>query len=165
MFGLWWSVRRTVLSALDRDLMTDLLDDVTALDDEALLKAFLDRCISHRGWNHVAHVRTACIHAARHDLDEAHLRLRAGIIRLNERHGLFESGARGYFETLTRAWLHLVDDARRRTGVDDSRELLEVAPDLLDRSLPLRHYSHDVLNSLHARSVFVTPDLLPLPER
>lgn len=145
--------------------MTDLFDDVSGIDDEALLSAFLERRISHRGWSHTAHVRTACIHAARHDLDEAHLRLRVGIIRLNERHGLVESGARGYFETLTRAWLHLVDDARRRTGLDDSRELLIAAPELLDRTLPLRHYSKELLSGVRARSIFLPPDLAPLPDR
>lgn len=145
--------------------MAELLDDISALDDEALLEAFLARQISSRGWSHVAHVRTACILTARHDLDEAHLRLRAGIIRLNERHGLVETSARGYFETLTRAWLHLVDDARRRTGVDDSRQLLAAAPELLDRELPRRHYSKELLRTVRARSVFVPPDLTPLPDR
>lgn len=145
--------------------MTDLLDDVRELDDEGLLDAFLDRRISERGWSHMAHVRTACVHAARYDLDEAHLRLRAGIIRLNERHGLVESSARGYCETLTRAWLHLVDEARRRMRLDDSRALLRASPELLDRALPLRHYSKALLMSVRARSVFVPPDLVPLPER
>lgn len=145
--------------------MTDLFDDVSALDDETLLSAFLERRISPQGWTHIAHVRTACIHVARHDLDEAHLRLRAGIIRLNQRHGLVESSARGYAETLTRAWLHLVDEARRRIGVDDSRRLLTAGPELLDRTLPLRHYSPEVLNSVRARSVFVPPNLAALPDR
>lgn len=143
----------------------DLIDDIDPLDDEALLDAFLERRITERGWSHTAHLRTACIHAARYDLDEAHLRLRAGIIRLNASHGLIESSARGYFETLTRAWLHLVDDARRRAGIDDSRALLAAAPELLDRELPLRHYSSDVLDSVRARSVCVAPDLAPLPDR
>lgn len=139
------------------------IDDVAPLDDEALLSAFLEQRISARGWSHEAHVRTAFVHAARLPLDEAHLRLRAGIIRLNQAHGLVETGARGYFETLTRAWLHLVDDARRRTSATDSRRLLALAPELLDRALPLRHYSKEVLSSVRARSVFVPPDLSPLP--
>jgi hypothetical protein len=143
----------------------ELLDDVCELDDEQLLSAFVERRISHRGWTHDAHLRTACIHAARFDLDEAHLRIRAGIIRLNERHGLVETSARGYFETLTRAWLQLVDDARRRLSIDDSRALLAAAPELRDRTLPARYYSKALLMSVRARSVFVPPDLAPLPDR
>jgi len=97
-------------------------------------------------------------------LDEAHLRLRAGIIRLNERHGLIETSSRGYFETLTRVWLVLVADARARTGATSSRELLERSPELCDRSLPSRYYSRELLGSVRARSIFVAPDLEPLPE-
>jgi hypothetical protein len=69
--------------------------------------------------------------------------MRAGIIRLNERHGLVETSVRGYFETLTRAWVVLVADARRRSLVTSSAELLATP---------------------RARSIFVAPDLLSLPE-
>jgi hypothetical protein len=109
------------------------------------------------------HIRTAFVFLQRFSLDEAHLRMRAGIIRLNERHGLVETSARGYFETLTRVWLVLVADARRRTAAGDSCALLLAAPELMDRSLPLRHYSRAVLAETRARALFVPPDLAPLP--
>jgi hypothetical protein len=145
--------------------MTPEIDDVTRLDDDALLAAFEVQGITAKGWTHEAHLRVAFVLAARHDLDEAHLRIRAGIIRLNQRHGLVETGARGYFETLTRAWLHLVDEARRRTGAADSRACLLASPELFDRALPLRHYSREVLGTVRARSVLVPPDVSPLPTR
>ena len=134
------------------------------MDDQALWEAFVSGSLSHAEWTHEAHVRTAFLHAQRYSLDEAHLRLRAGIIRLNERHGLIESSSRGYFETLTRAWLVLVADARLRSGAMDSRELLERCPELRDRALPSRHYSKELLASPRARSIFVAPDLEPLPD-
>ncbi|HKO52328.1 MAG TPA: hypothetical protein VJV79_31685 [Polyangiaceae bacterium] len=109
-------------------------------------------------------MRIAYLHSRQYPLDEAHLRLRAGIIRLNERHGLIESGERGYFETLTRVWLVLVADAAARSGAASSRELLERCPELDDRTLPSRHYSQRLLASIRARSIFVAPDLEPLPE-
>jgi len=115
-------------------------------------------------WTHEAHLRTAFLHAQRHSLDEAHLRLRAGIIRLNERHGLVETSARGYFETLTRVWLVLVADARARSEAADSYELLERCPELYDRTLPSRYYSKELLSSVRARSIFVAPDRAPLPD-
>jgi hypothetical protein len=66
-------------------------------------------------------------------------------------------------ETLTRVWLILVADARRRTAAEDSRVLLAAAPELWDRALPLRHYSKSLLFGKQARATFVEPDLAPLP--
>lgn len=133
------------------------------MHDPELWRRFATQDLTHAEWDHRTHVRTAYLHVARFPLDEAHLRMRAGIIRLNHRHGLEETPARGYFETLTRVWLHLVLDAARRIGPSSSLDLLERGPELLDRLLPLRHYSKEHLTSAHARAVFVAPDLEPLP--
>ena len=137
------------------------------MDDAGLWAAFSNSLLTQQQWTHEAHVRCAFLCLQRFDLDEAHLRLRAGIIRLNERHGLCESSTRGYFETLTRAWLVLVSDAARRSRAANSSELLERCPELLDRGLTLRYYSQERLSSVRARAIFVEPDLarLPDPER
>jgi hypothetical protein len=134
------------------------------MDDQALWQGFGNSSLTGAQWTHEAHVRTAFLHSRQYPLDEAHLRLRAGIIRLNERHGLVETGARGYFETLTRVWLVLVADACTRSGATNSRELLERCPELYDRTLPSRYYSKELLASVRARSIFVAPDLGPLPD-
>ena len=134
------------------------------MDDQALWQAFSSSSLTAAQWTHEAHVRTAFLHARRYPLDEAHLRLRAGIIRLNERHALVETSTRGYFETLTRVWLVLVADACARSGAATSSELLERCPELFDRTLPSRHYSQPLLASVRARSIFVGPDLEPLPD-
>lgn len=134
------------------------------MDDETLWEAFARHALSATEWTHEAHVRVAYLHVTRYALDEAHLRMRAGIIRMNERHGLTESVERGYFETLTRVWLVLVLDASRRARVRDSVALLSACPELFDRKLPLKHYSSEVLRTARARAIFVEPDLLPLPE-
>ena len=133
------------------------------MDDQTLWQAFTRSSLTSAEWTHETHVRTAFLHAQQYALDEAHLRLRAGIIRLNERHGLVETSTRGYFETLTRVWLVLVADARARSGACSSQELLERCPELADRTLPSRHYSKQLLASVRARSIFVAPDLEPLP--
>jgi hypothetical protein len=104
----------------------------------------------------------AWLHLERYALDEAHLRMRAGIVRLNAAHGLVESPARGYHETLTRVWLVLVAEARRLARAADSRAFVADHP--LDRDAPLRFYSRERLFSLAARSMFVAPDRAPLPE-
>lgn len=131
------------------------------LDDPSLWRAFQDHTLHHAEWTHVAHLRVAWLHMARHDLDEAHLRMRIGIIWLNAAHGLVESETRGYHETLTRVWLVLVRDARRRHPCPDSVSFL--ATPGLDRDAPLRYYSRERLFSVAARAVFVAPDIAELP--
>lgn len=134
------------------------------MDDETLWASFTASTLPAAEWTHEAHVRTAFLFSRQFSLDEAHLRMRAGIIRLNERHGLVETSERGYFETLTRVWLVFVTDARLRSSAQSSRELLERCPELMDRTLPLRHYSKALLSTVRARALFVPPDLAPLPE-
>lgn len=133
------------------------------MGDDELFETFCASAIPADQWTHEAHLRVAFCFATRFGLDEAHLRMRAGIIRMNERHGLVETGARGYFETLTRVWLALVADAARRTGGTRSQDVLRDAPELQDRELPLRHYARETLMSVRARSIFVEPDVSPLP--
>lgn len=136
------------------------------MDDDELWRRFSAQELTHAEWNHEAHVRTAYLHVARWPLDEAHLRMRAGIIRLNQRHGLVESPERGYFETLTRVWLVLVGAAAKQCvpQPSGSLDLLERRPELRDRDLPLAHYSRERLLSTQARAIFVAPDRAPLPD-
>src|SRR5262245_46179590 len=133
-----------------------------SLDDDSLWRAFHDRALSHAEWTHTAHLRVAWLHLARYALDEAHLRMRVGIIRLNAAHGLVGTEKRGYHETLTRVWLGLVREASRRTPCADSASFL-AAPGL-ERDAPLRYYSRERLFSVAARAMYVAPDLAALPE-
>lgn len=131
------------------------------LDDDALWSAFHDRTLPAAQWTHVAHVRVAWMHLTRHALDEAHVLMRVGIIRLNAAHGLVETATRGYHETITRVWLILVAAARQRDPGSDSRAFL--AAHGLARDTPLRYFSRERLFSLAARASFVAPDLADLP--
>jgi hypothetical protein len=133
-----------------------------SLDDDALWSAFHDRSLGSAQWTHAAHLRVAWLHLARYELDEAHLRMRVGIIRLNLAHELVETEVRGYHETLTRVWLVLVRAARRRMVHPDSASFLEDHG--LDRNVPLRFYSRERLFSVAARAMYVPPDLAELPE-
>jgi hypothetical protein len=130
------------------------------LDDD-LWRAFHDGTLPAAQWTHAAHLRIAWLHLARYELDEAHLRMRVGIIRLNAAHGLVETAQRGYHETLTWVWLALVAAARRRAAGPDSTSLL--ARPGLDREAPLACYSRERLFSVAARARFVPPDLAELP--
>jgi hypothetical protein len=133
------------------------------LDDATLWGAFRDATLPEPEWTHRSHVRVAYLHLERWSLDEAHLRMRVGIIRLNARHGLEETPARGYHETITRLWLALVAHARADGTHVSSEAFLSAHPHLLDRQLPQRFYSRERLMSLRARTIFVEPDIAPLP--
>ena len=131
--------------------------------DDELAQAFWSVALPEAEWTHDAHLRMAWLTLEDKSIDEAHLLMRVGIIKLNAFHGLVETPARGYHETLTRVWLMLVAAAKRDARGKDSREFLELHPGALSREAPLRHYSKTRLMSLAARSHFMAPDLEPLP--
>lgn len=133
------------------------------LNDTELLAAFESRTLPADAWSHRAHLRVAWLHARQYALDEAHLRLRVGIIRLNLAHGLVETAERGYHETLTRVWLALVAGLAACADDTDSDAFVGRNASALEKAAPLRHYSRERLLSLEARAVFLAPDVTPLP--
>ena len=133
------------------------------MNDEALWERFHARTLAESDWTHQAHLRVAWMFLERHAIDEAHVLMRVGIIRLNLAHGLIETAQRGYHETLTRVWLAIVADERTRAQVATSQAFVTEAASSLTRESPLRFYSKARLLSLEARAMFVPPDLSPLP--
>jgi hypothetical protein len=90
--------------------------------------------------------------------------MRVGIIRLNAAQGLEETAERGYHETMTHVWLALVAAAREFGPRDaGSDAFVDAHPELLEKTAPLRFYRRETLLSLRARTLFVPPDLAPLP--
>jgi hypothetical protein len=143
--------------------MARVTTDPNPLRDDELATLFWGSKLPEPDWNHEAHLRVAWLALEQHAIDEAHLLLRVGIIRLNVFHGFVETPERGYHETLTRVWVVLVDAARKAARGADSRAFLALHPGALAREAPLRHYSRERLFSVHARARFVDPDLEPLP--
>jgi hypothetical protein len=134
------------------------------LDDTMLWKQFTESTLPREEWTHTAHLRLAWMLLCQHSLDEAHLRLRIGIIKLNASHGLVESTTRGYHETMTRVWLALVSAAMRLApGGADSSAFLAAQAGRLGKNAPLSYYSRERLLGISARARFVEPDLAPLP--
>lgn len=132
--------------------------------DEELWTAFAAGTLPAATWTHRAHLRVAWMFLRRYSLDEAHVLLRVGIIRLNAAHGLVETPARGYHDTLTRLWLSLVAAAMRTTDAPTSDAFVDACAGALGKDAALRHYSRERLTSVRARAIFVEPDVQPLPE-
>lgn len=137
-----------------------MIDDPTAQTDEAFRQSF-ERCaIPNHAFRHREHLRLAWIYLRESDLDTAVRRLSQSIKRYAEHHG----AGRNYHDTLTRAWARIVALAIAETPHAHAfGTLLAVHPHLLDKDLPLKHFSAGVLWSDAARERWVDPDLRPFP--
>ncbi|CAN5911620.1 hypothetical protein BH11MYX4_BH11MYX4_69270 [soil metagenome] len=134
-----------------------------AMDDDALWDAFSTASLPETEWTHRSHLRVAWMFSRRYSLDEAHLLMRVGIIRLNAAQGLVETPARGYHETITRVWLVLIRSLMKEFPAGSSPAFVDDAGAWLAREALFRHYSRERLMGVEARAHFVDPDLEPLP--
>ncbi len=131
---------------------------------EISIRAFESQRIAPEAWDHRAHLTIAYLYLRAHGLGEATLRMRRGIKALNEAHGTPEAIDRGYHETLTVAWLRVLDAMMRAHGAGEGpQEFLDAQPYLLNRLLLRLFYSRDRIMSAEAKRGFVEPDLAALP--
>lgn len=116
-------------------------------------------------WTHEAHLTVGLWHVERYGRDEALVRLRSGIRRLNESLGGVNSATDGYHETITAAYVTLLaefaESARSDRDLRDRVVRLLASP-LADRKALFTFYSRDRLMSVTARAEWVDPDLIPL---
>lgn len=135
------------------------------MDDPAMVWAFESCEYPYSEWNHRAHVRIGYLYVARYGLDEAVTRMRVGLQAYNREHGVIDGLEMGYHETITQAFVRLIDGAIRRSGVcADSEAFCERHPELLDKGVLLRFYSRDRIVSRDAKSRYVEPDLAKLDD-
>ena len=128
--------------------------------DEAFRLAFERGEIPNDAFHHRDHLSLAWIYLRELEPDAAAVRVTDGIRRYAEYHA---AGAR-YHETLSRAWVRIVALAVAETpGAGAFDELLSLRPHLLDKKLPLKHYSAATLWGKIARERWIEPDLQPFP--
>ena len=129
-----------------------------------LLRGFHDCTLPRAEWTHAAHLTVALWHLLQYDWPEAVARVRRGIKRYNNAHGIVMTPTGGYHETLTLFWLRTVR-AFLEAERNEARALVHLANELIasaDRGLPLAHYTRERLFSPEARAGWVEPDLKPL---
>ena len=134
------------------------LPGVTAADDR-FLAAFTAGEIANQDFHHRDHLRLAWIQIRRLGLRRALEAVTAAIRQFAAGHG---HGDR-YHETMTRFWLLVVAMGISRHSTLAFDELLAVAPHLLDKNLPYRHWSRERMGSEDARQRWVEPDLRLMP--
>lgn len=129
------------------------------MTDDELMRAFEAGQVPEGGFHHVQHVRVAWNYLCDLPLGAALARFCHGL-----KHFARVQGADGlYHETITVAFVLLINERLARTGHDGSWESFASAhPDLLawKPSLLDRYYTRETLQSAHARRVFVMPDRL-----
>jgi hypothetical protein len=134
-----------------------------ALDQ--LIAAFQSCTLPREAWTHLAHLRVGAWHVHHLGAEAALVTLRVGIRRLNQSHGTVNSANSGYHETITAAYLRLIEaflaTFEASVPFDDRLAVLVEGP-LADRSLLLRYWSQERLMSPAARAAWLAPDLAPL---
>lgn len=156
------SVTDQLLFAItDRDLQARVVTPAV-LDD--LAQRFTALTLPKPEWTHAGHLAVGLWHASRYRRDGALAKLRAGIRRLNESHGVANTATGGYHETVTRAYAELLAAfAERHADLTPAAcfEQLLAGP-LASRKALLKLYTRERLESTEARLGWVEPDLAPL---
>ncbi|MDC3379395.1 hypothetical protein OAX78_03840, partial [Planctomycetota bacterium] len=114
-------------------------------------------------WTHGAHLTVALWYAHEQRAD-AYTRLRSGIKRYNAASGLVETPTRGYHETITQAWFHLV--LHFLDVYDAGQPLQDLADEVTQvygRNDLFAYYSRELLFGADARARWIAPDVAELP--
>ncbi len=136
----------------------------SSLNDAELLAQFESCTLPADRWHHAEHIRIAYLYLRVEPFLAAMDRMRRGLKALNAAQAVPESLDRGYHETLTRGWLHLVQVILDEYGpAESSLAFLEAHPELSQRKTLRLFYSRDRIVSWQAKTEFVEPDLAPLP--
>jgi hypothetical protein len=127
-----------------------------AMDDTALLTAFLDGTLDTAGFTHREHVRVTYLLLRERPYPETLIALRDGLRRLTARDGRPDK----YHETITFAFTALVNERMRAGSAQTWQEFAAGNPDLLEwrgSSALDALYDRGTLLSDEARRTFLLP--------
>jgi hypothetical protein len=131
---------------------------VATVRDEDLLRAFEAGEVPDGGFHHAQHVHVAWCYLKRHEMPEALARFVAGLRRFAARQNKPDL----YHETITVAFVLLINERLATDGRGDWDEFARANPDLLSwrPSILDRYYRPETLASPRAKRTFVMPDRL-----
>ena len=132
------------------------------MDDKTLFKQFNALELPKSYWTHNTHLRIGYLYLTHYSFDTALSKLRNGITALNKVHGVKESLDSGYHETITVAWLRLIQHLMTHyPDVIDSQTFIHHFRNPLAKDRLLRFYSEQRLWSSKAKTTFLEPDRTP----
>ncbi len=131
------------------------------MTDDEFLARLADCTLPKEHFNHLGHLRLACLQLQRHAFDEAVRRSCEGIGRYATHLGAADK----FHWTLTQALMHLLQAAGAAAPGQDWTEVIAANAALVAnaRARVGLHYSDELLASAAARTRFVAPDRAPLP--
>ena len=130
------------------------------MTDHEFLHAFDNGRLSPSEFHHRDHLRLAWLAVRRHNAGTAEQVVTQGIQRFAEHH----SHGPAYHDTMTRFWVRLVAHAvSDHPEIVDFEDFLAAYPLLLDKNVPLRHWSTEAMFAPDARAAWREPDLVVLP--
>jgi hypothetical protein len=130
----------------------------SALDNEAAmeeLRAFETGRLDPTKFPHREHLRLGYEMLSRHSFGEAIIRFSRGLRLLTAKAGRPQL----YHETITVAFLALINERRARRAAENWREFAQDNADLFDKGCLERWYSAEQLQSDLARRAFCLPQL------
>ncbi|MCA9154783.1 MAG: hypothetical protein KDA38_08350 [Planctomycetales bacterium] len=115
-------------------------------------------------WHHRDHIKLAYLYLCRYPFEEALSRIRDRIKAHNAAHHVPDSPAQGYHETMTQAWLRLVQFVMDEYGrTTNAEEFYERHPELSQKLTLRLFYSRELIMSPQAKMEFLEPDLTAFP--
>jgi hypothetical protein len=133
-------------------------------DDETFLAKFEACRWPLEQWHHPQHIKLAYLYLSRYPFDAAMDCVRERIKAHNAAHHLPDLPTSGYHETMTQAWMRLVELTLCEYGPAETGDrFFELNPQLSQKKVLRLFYSRDVFMSPRAKIEFVEPDLAPLP--
>ena len=121
------------------------------MTDAEFLARLEDASLPPANFRHADHLRAAYLYLQRYGFEGAITRMRGALTRYAAaigRPGL-------YHETITVAFLALINERRHGTAAKDWEEFAAGNPDLFDKQVLSLYYRTDMLESARARQVFL----------
>ena len=135
-------------------------------EDDLFIQQFETCTFPFDEWHHRAHVKLAYLYAVRFGLDIAAQKLRDGIRAYNAANHVADTPTGGYHETMTMAWLRIIDTTMQVYGQRATAdEFFDFHPQLAEKKILRLFYSPELFLSPRARREFVEPDLTSLPRQ
>ena len=140
--------------------MIELTCGSAALEDNFFVNEFEGCRFPNDQFRHADHIRLAWIYLRRYAYEVAEERMRNSIQTFARSLGAEHK----YHETITILWMRLVNTAVQLTSrINSFPDFINAHAWLLNKETIFEFYSRDLVMSDIARSVWVEPDLKPIP--